>query len=566
MSKDSDANPEPGLRWTFPVFRSLDGYRRSWLGRDLVAGSLIAAVAIPLSMGMAEVAGLPPVVGLYSCVLPLVAYALLGSSRQVVVALDASTAAMLAAAVTPLAAGRPATYAALAGLVAVLVGVILLVAGVLRLGFLGDLLSHPVLLGYQAGLAVVVAATQLPKVLGFDLRASSSIQQLGEIARRLGETNVPTLIVGLACVGVIVGARVWSATVPGALIAVALATVAVDVFDMQTHGVEVLGALPSGLPGLTWPPFRAEDLASIALPAAGIALIAAADTIVCSRVFAERGGYRVDTNRDLVGLGSANLASGLSGGISVSASAARTAVAESVGSRSQIAGVTAAVLMAGVLLFLTDLLRSLPIAALAAVVLVAVLRLIDLSALAALWRIRRTELLIALATTVGAIIVGLLEGIVIAVVLSILDFMRRRVTPHEAVIGLVTDRQGFFDIDRYPGAITEPGLVVYRFDGPLFYANSERFLESARRLVEQVDVRWFVVDASAISDVDATAARMLVELHRELDDHGIALALVDLLAGVRDILERADVLERLGPQMVFDTAEDAVTAFRASAD
>lgn len=566
MTGGSGATPERGLRWALPVFRSLEGYRRSWLVRDLVAGSLIAAVAIPLSMGMAEVAGLPPVVGLYSCLLPLVAYALFGSSRQVVVSLDASTAAMLAAAVTPLARGDAATYAALAGLVAVLVGAILLVAGASRLGFLGDLLSHPVLLGYQAGLAVVVAATQLPKVLGVDPSANSTVQQLTEIVRSVGEVNVPTLIVGLACVGVIVAVRSWSATVPGALIAVTLATVAVDVFDLPAHGVEVLGALPSGLPGLTWPPFGSDDLAAIALPAAGIALIAAADTIVCSRAFAERGGYRVDTNRDFIGLGTANIASGLSGGISVSASAARTAVAESVGSRSQVAGVTAAVMMAGVLLFLTDPLESVPLAALAAVVLVAVIRLVDAAGMVALWRIRRTELLIALATTAGAVIVGLLEGIAIAVALSILDFLRRRAAPHEAVIGRISGRRGFFDVDRYPGATTEPGLVVYRLDGPLFYANAERVLESVRRLVDGSDVRWFVFDGSAISDVDATAAGMLADLHQELSARGIGLALVDLIAGVRDTLERAGVLERVGPQMVFDTAEDAVSAFRGSAD
>lgn len=250
----------------------------------------------------------------------------------------------------------------------------------------------------------------------------------------------------------------------------------------------------------------------------------------------------------------------------MSASAARTAVAEAVGSRSQIAGVTAAVMMAGVLAFLTDSLESVPLAALSAVVLVAVIRLIDAKGMAALWRIRDTELLIALATTAGAVIVGLLEGIAIAVVLSILDFLRRRAAPHEAVIGRISGRQGFFDVDRYPGVNTEPGLIVYRLDGPLFYANAERVLESVRRPVEGPDVRWFVLDGSAVSDVDATAARMLAELHQELAGRGIELVLVDLIAGVRDALERAGVLERVGAQMVFDTAEDAVSVFRGSDD
>jgi high affinity sulfate transporter 1 len=547
-----------------PVFRSLDGYRRSCLARDLIAGSLIAAVAIPLSMGMAEVAGLPPIVGLYSCVLPLVAFAVFGSSRQVVVALDASTAAMLAAAVTKLANGNATTYAALAGLVAVLVGVILIAAGIFRLGVLGDLLSHPVLLGYQAGLAIVVAATQLPKVLGVDAIGGGTVAQMWGLVRNVGQADLKTVTLGFASVAVIVGARAWSVRVPGALIAVGLATVAARAFDLSGHGVQVLGELPAGLPGLTWPSFTGSELVSVTVPAAGIALIAAADTIVCSRAFAERGGYRVETNGDLIGLGSANLASGLSGGISVSASAARTAVAESVGSRSQVAGVVAATVMAGVLMFLTDPLQDVPIAALAAVVLVAVIRLVDVGAMAALWRIRRSELLIALATTTGAVVIGLLEGIAIAVVLSVVDFLLRRAAPHGAVIGRISGRQGFFDVDRYPGAIVEPGLVVYRLDGPLFYANAERVLENVRQLVADPGVRWFVLDGSAVSDVDATAARMLAELHGELAARGIELALVDLIAGVRDTLERAGVIERVGSHHVFDTAEDAVDAYRAS--
>ncbi|HEX7248373.1 MAG TPA: SulP family inorganic anion transporter [Actinomycetota bacterium] len=564
MTSAPDRRPDQGLRWTLPIFRSLDGYRRSWLVRDLIAGSLIAAVAIPLSMGMAEVAGLPPIVGLYSCVLPLVAFAVFGSSRQVVVALDASTAAMLAAAVTPLANGNATTYAALAGLVAVLVGVILIAAGIFRLGVLGDLLSHPVLLGYQAGLAIVVAATQLPKVLGVDASGGGTVAQMWGLVRNVGQADLSTVTLGFASVAVIVGARAWSVRVPGALIAVGLATVAARVFDLSGHGVQVLGELPAGLSGLTWPSFTGSELVSVTVPAAGIALIAAADTIVCSRAFAERGGYRVETNGDLIGLGGANLASGLSGGISVSASAARTAVAESVGSRSQVAGVVAATVMAGVLMFLTDPLQDVPIATLAAVVLVAVIRLVDVRAMAALWRIRRSELLIALATTTGAVVIGLLEGIAIAVMLSVVDFLLRRAAPHGAVIGRISGRQGFFDVDRYPGAIVEPGLVVYRLDGPLFYANAERVLESVRQLVADPGVRWFVLDGSAVSDVDATAARMLAELHDELAARGIELALVDLIAGVRDTLERAGVIQRVGPHHVFDTAEDAVDAYRAS--
>jgi high affinity sulfate transporter 1 len=564
MSPGPSRSGEAGLRWGLPVFRSLDGYRRSWLPRDLVAGALIVAIAVPLSMGMAEVAGMPPIAGLYSCVLPLIAYALLGSSRQLVIALDASTAALLAAAVTPLAGGDAETYAALAGLVALLVGAILLIAGVLRLGFLGNFLSQPVILGYQAGLAIVVTVSQLPTLLGFGLEEDGTIRQVAEIVRRLDETNVATLLVGLASLALILALRAWKPAVPGALLAVALATIAAEAFDLAHEGVSVLGELPSGLPSLTLPSATLQEVAALIPPAAGIALIAAADTIASARAFAQRGGYQVDSNLDLIGLGAANLSSGISGGISVSASAARTAVAESTGSRSQVAGVTAALLMVAVLLFFTRPLQNVPTAALAAVVISAVLRLIEVPALRRSWRVRRSEFLVALATTGGAVVFGLLQGILIAVVVAILDFVRRATLPHDAVIGRIDGRQGLFDVARYPIARTEPGLLVYRLDAALFYANAERFLERAVQLVdESPDVRWFVLDASVISDVDLTAAETLIELHDELDERGVELVLVDLLADVQDLLSRAGLLDRLGRGLVFDTAEDAIDAFRA---
>jgi len=553
-----------GLRWRWPVFRSLEGYRPSWIQRDLVAGMLIVAIAIPLSMGMAEVAGMPPVAGLYSCVLPLIAYALLGSSRQLVIALDASTAALLAAAVTPLAGGDAETYATLAGLVALLVGAILVLAGVLRLGFLGNFLSQPAILGYQAGLAIVVTVSQLPTLLGISLEEDGTIHQLAEIVRRLDETNVPTLLVGLVSLALILALRAWKPAVPGALIAVAVATIAVEAFDLVQEGVSVLGALPSGLPALTLPSPTLHEAAALIAPAAGIALVAAADTIASARAFAQRGGYRLEPNLDLIGLGAANLSSGVSGGISVSASAARTAVAESVGSRSQVAGVSAALLMIAVLLFFTRPLQNVPNAALAAVVISAVLRLIEVPALRRSWRVRRSEFLVALATTAGAVAFGLLQGILIAVAVSILDFVRRATLPHDAVIGRIEGRQGLFDVARYPDARTERGLVLYRFDAALFYANAERFLERALRLVDGTpDVKWFVLDASVISDVDVTAARTLVELDDELDQRGVELVLVDLLADVQDLLSRAGLLDRLGPGLVFDTAEDAIAAFHS---
>lgn len=558
-----DAEDGPGLRWPFPVLRSLDGYRRSWLSKDLTAGLLIVAIAIPLSMGMAEVAGMPPIAGLYSCVLPLIAYAVIGSSRQLVVALDASTAAMLAAAVAPLAGGDPLRYAALAGITAVLVGVVLVAAGALRLGFLANLLSEPVLLGYQAGLALTVTATQLPKLMGITLEEERTFLQFVEMIRRAAETNVPTLFVGVGVLASVLLLRRWRPTFPGALVAVVAATLVVEVLDLAARGVSVLGDLPSGLPSLHVPDAGWTDVLELLPSAAAIALIAAADTIVSSRAFAHRGGYEVSANRDLVGLGAANLSSGLSGGITTSASAARTAVAESVGSRSQVAGLVAAFLMVAVLLLFTRPLQNVPNAALAAVVISAVIRLIEVDELARLWRIRRMEFLVAAATTVGAVVIGLLEGILIAVALSVLDFVRRAARPHDAIEGRIRGRHGFFDTARYPDASTEPGFVLYRFDAPLFYANTERFFERARELIDATpDAEWFVVDTATISDIDATAARMLKEVHDELAARGIRLVLVELLASLEELLGRAGVLDVIGPDRVFDTAEEALIAYR----
>ncbi len=414
-----------GLRWRFPVLRSLDGYRLAWLPRDLTAGILVVAIAIPLSMGMAEVAGMPPVVGLYSCILPLIAYAFFGSSRQLVIALDASTAAMVALAVAPFAGGDAVRYAALAGLVALLVGLVLILAGMMRLGFVANLLSQPVLLGYQSGLALVVVISQLPRFLGIVAEEDRTFPRALEVVGRLNEANLQTFTVGAACLAVVAIAAVWKPGIPAALFVIVGATVVVKLLGSALANVDVLGELPAGLPPLRVPPFRLEDVTALVPISAAIAVLAAADTIVCSRAFARRNGYDVDANRDLIGLGAANLASGLSGGITTSASAARTAVVEMAGGRSQLASMSAAAVMVAVLLFLTRPLEKVPTAALAAVVIGAVVRLIEVGPLRSLRKTRRIEFVFAIATSSAAVAIGLLEGIVIGVALSGGDLMVR---------------------------------------------------------------------------------------------------------------------------------------------
>jgi high affinity sulfate transporter 1 len=552
---------ERGLRWPFPILVSLDGYRRTWIGHDLVAGVLIVAIAIPLSMGMAEVAGMPPVAGLYSCVLPLVAYAVFGSSRQLVIALDASTAAMLGAAVAPLAGGDPATYAAFAGALTIVAGLILIAAGAARLGFVADFLSEPVLLGYQAGLAIVVIAGQLPRMTGISVEAEGAGAQLWEVIRSAGDAHVPTVLVAAGTLALTGWIRAVRPSVPGALIAVIVATVAVGVLDLGARGVAVLGEIPQGLPPIRLPDVGWAQLRSLIAPAAAIALVAAADTLVSSRAFAARNGYRVDANRDLLGLGAANVASGISGGISTSASAARTAVAESVGSRSQVAGLTAAALMVLVLLFLTPALRNVPIPALGAVVTVAVLRLIEPAALRRIWRVRRSEIVVAAVALLGVVLIGVLEGVVVAMALSVVGFLRREARPTDAVLVPLPERVGYHDRARHPEA-ADDDVLVYRFDAPLFYANAERFRTRVRDLVEERRADAVVVDAAGIPNVDVTSIRMLREVMQEFGDGGVAFAIADPIGHVKDALVRGELPGRRGEGVVFDTVEEAVAAVR----
>jgi len=538
-----------GLRWDLPVLRSLDGYRWARLPRDLTAGVLVVAIAIPLSMGMAEVAGMPPIAGLYSCVLPLAAYALFGSSRQLIVALDASTAAMVALAVAPFAGGDPIRYAALAGLVALLVGLILVLAGTFRFGFVAHLLSRPVLIGYQAGLALVVVVSQLPRLLGIAVEEDATLPRAIEIAGRLDESSLQTFAVGATCLAVVAFVAVWKPGLPAALFAIVGATLLVELAGSALAGVDVLGKLPAGLPPIRIPAFGAADVTALLPISAAIAVLAAADTIVSSRAFARRGGYEVDANRDLIGLGAANLASGLSGGITTSASAARTAVVEMVGGRSQLASVSAAAVMVAVLLFLTRPLEKVPTAALAAVVIGAVLRLIEVGSLRRLWRTRRIEFVIAIATMLAAVAIGLLEGIVTGVALSVGESLVRTARRRLSRAHGEGDRAA--DARLAPA----PGIAVYRAGGPVIFANAHRLRDGVRRAAAEAPGAYrLVIDASEIVDIDATAAETIADLRDDLAARGIELVLSGLNPRVRGVLDRADVPDRLPPAPVVDPA------------
>jgi high affinity sulfate transporter 1 len=468
---------------------------------------------------------------------------------------------MLGAAVAPLAGGDPVRYAALAGGLTLLAGAILLIAGVARLGLIADFLSEPVLLGYQAGLALVVIASQLPRLVGLQVEAESTLGRFYEVLRGLPDISIPTSLIGLATLAIVILVRRWRPAVPGALFALVVFAVAAYAFDLASHGVAVLGEIPSGFPQIAIPDVGWGDLRSLLPAAAAISLLAAADTLVSSRAFAVRGGYAVDANRDLVGLGTANLSSAVSGGITISASAARTAVAESVGSKSQVAGLTAAVLMVVVLLVLTGPLSYVPVAALAAIVIAAVLRLIEISALRTLYIVRRVEFVIALAAMAGVVAVGVLEGVVIAMGLSLLDFLWRTSRPHDAVLGWVPGRAGCHDVVRVKDAATVAGVLVYRFDAPLFYANAEQFRSRVRALVRRHhDTRVVVLDASAIADIDVTAGRMLGELRDELEARDVRLVVAHPVGELYDLLVGDELRVDFTADDMFDTVDEAVAA------
>ncbi len=506
----------------------------------MVGGLLIVAIGIPISMGMAEVAGLPPVVGLYSCLLAPVAFAVFGSSRQLVVALDASTAAVLAAAVTPLAMGDPVRHAALAGVLALAVGVVLVLAGLFRAGVIAAVLSHPVLLGYQAGLAIVVIASQLPRLLGVNVATDSTLVTLRDLVTHGGEVDAPTVLLGAACLAVIAFVAWRWPSLPGPLVAIALAGVVVASVGVFAD-VAVVGALPSGMPSFGLPEVAAGDVRLLAPAVLAIALIASADTIVSSRAFADRGGYEIDASRDMLGLGTANAASALSGGITISASAARTAVVEMVGVRSQMAGIAAAVLMAATLLFFTEPLANLPLAALGAVVIGAVARLIDLRGFRALWKIDRLECAVGVVTALAAIGLGLLEGIGVGVALSLCVLVARAPQPRaRQVLGATVQRLPFDD------------LCVVRPLGSVVYLNATRVLDHLRSATADAG-DTLVVDASRVGMVDATGALALAMFATAMERRNVDVVIAGLSPRSAAALERAGFWD--GPE-AFDRADD----------
>ncbi|MEU1232360.1 sulfate permease [Streptomyces sp. NPDC005828] len=545
----------PGLR----------GYRRSWLGQDALAGITVAAYLVPQVMAYAGVAGLPPVAGLWAVLPAMIVYALIGSSRLLSLGPESTTALMTAAAVGPLAAGDPGRYAALAAALAMVVGLLCLVAWAVRLGFLADLLSRPVLIGYLAGVALIMIVSQLPRLTGVQTTDSDFFPELYSFLRHLGQAHGPTVALAAALLVLLFAAPARWPVVPRPLLALALATGVVAAFGLDDrYGIAVIGAVPSGLPVPALPPLG--DLPQLVLPALGVLLVGYSDVILTARAFMRRSDpHPLDANRELLALGAANLGAGLLRGFPVSSSASRTALAESAKARSQVYSLVGALAVLTVLLFLGPLLAHTPSAVLGAIVVYAAVRLIEPGEFRRLAAFRRRELLLAVGCLLGVIGLGILYGVLVAVGLSVVDLVARVARPHDAVEGLVPGLAGMHDVDDYPTARTVPGLVVYRYDSPLFFANAENFRSRALAAVDEQSsrVRWFVLNMEANVEVDITALDAVDALRLELEHRGVVFTLARVKQELRENLDAYGLTASVGADRIYPTLPTALAAYRA---
>jgi high affinity sulfate transporter 1 len=546
----------------------LSSFRREWLIKDIVAGVVLTTLLVPQGMAYAELAGLPPITGLYTTILCLLGYAVFGPSRILVLGPDSSLGPMIAATILPLAGagGDPKRAIALASMLALMVGAIMVLGAVAKLGFIADLISKPTMIGYMNGLALTILVGQLPKLFGFKVDADGFLGELAGFVKGLadGKAVAASAAVGIAGIAVILVLQRWLPKVPAVLVAVVLAIAATSVFSLADHGVSLVGVLPKGFPPLTIPDIGVGDLGPLFAGALGIALVSLADTISTASAFAARTGQEVDGNGEMIGIGAANLAAGLFQGFPVSTSGSRTAVAERSGSKTQLTGVTGAALIIVMIVFVPGLFRNLPQPVLAAVVITASLSLADIPATVRLWKQRKTEFLLSIAAFLGVVLLGVLPGIAIAVGLSILNVFRRAWWPYETVLGRVDGLEGYHDRRSYPAASFLPGLVIYRFDAPLFFANAKTFRDEVMRLA-QADPPpiWILIAAEPMTDVDTTASDVLEELDETLNGRGISLVFAELKDPVRAKIERYGLTRTIDPRHFFPTVEAAVSAFRA---
>lgn len=549
-------------RW-LPGAYTLRHYDPQWLWSDVRAGLVLTAVLVPVGMAYAEAAGLPAIYGLYATIVPLLVYALVGPSRILVLGPDSSLAPMIAAAILPLAVVDPERAVSAAAVLAILTGLFGVAAGLLRLGFITDLLAKPIRYGYMNGIAVTVLVSQLPKLFGFSVEGDGFVERVAGLAAGVsgGAANWVTVALGGGTLFLILSLKRFL-KVPGVLLAVSGATLAVVLFDLSTRfGVAVLGPLPQGLPAFAVPVVSLDEIGALATAAIAIAVVSFADTSVLSRVYSAKTKSYVDPNQEMIGLGLANVATGLFQGFPMSSSSSRTPVAEASGSKTQLTGVVGALAISLLLLFAPDLLSDLPQAALAAVVIASAIGLFELTDLRRLYRIQQWEFWLALIASAGVVFLGPVPGMMIAIGIALAEFIWDGWNPHFAILAHAEGVQGYHDLKRYPDARQFPGLVLLRWDAPLFFANAEKFREVVLDAVAAAPapVRWFVVAAEPVTSVDVTSFDMLVELRETLRAAGIELAFAEMKDPVKDKLKRFAAVDRLGEHF-FHTIEEAVAA------
>lgn len=547
----------------FPGLEVFGYYRAEWLTGDLLAGISVCVIMIPSVIAYAGLIGLPPQHGLYAAFVPLLIYPLFASSRQVIVGPDIAISLLIASTIGPLAGGDPSHAAALAALVALLSGVLLLLAGWAKLGAVADFLSKPVLVGYMSGAALILMASQLNKLFGISLQNSDFFPRLIELGANLQGTHAPTLLLGLACLAVLIILRRLAPKLPGALVVCVGAIAASSVLKLEDKGISVVGSFPRGLPAFVIPTVTWHELQSLATAAIGIALLTYTEGILLARAFAARNGYEISPNQELIALGMADGAAGLFQGFSITGSQARTTVNDATGGKSQLTSIVAAITLALFLMFLTPLIALLPQVTLAAVLVHAGFGLVEFDVMARIYRFYPRSAVVAALTTLSVLIGGVVPGIIFGVALSLLGLISRIAHPSDAVLNEVSDR-GFHDLGGTFGTQTVPGLIAYRFYAPLLFPNASHFLERVRKVIatSPTPVRWLLLDAQAITDIDVTAVEMLHTLNEELRRQGILLKIAHANPPLRALLQRTGLEAEIGPESFFNSVHECVSAYR----
>lgn len=553
------------VRTFAPGILALSGYRRSWLRYDLAAGLSVAAIALPVGIAYADLAGVSPVVGMYSAIFPLFAYALFGSSRQLMTGPDAATCIIVAASLTPLAGGDPDRYAALLLLLTLATGLLYIFAGVVRLGMIADFLSQPILTGYLNGIALLIIVGQLPKLLGYPTHEEAFFGKLLELFERIDQIHWPTAILGAGMLVLLVLVIRLAPRLPGAFVVVVVSIGLVVGLGLDQRGVAVLGEVPSGLPSLILPSFDPGAFNDIFSAAAGIVLVSFTSGVLTAKSFARRNGYGVDANQELIGFGACNIASGLAQGFPVTGADSRTAVNNAMGGKTQLVGIVAGIAMLLILLLLTSPLAYVPTAALAAVILVSAFGLFDLPDLRSLFEMSHREFLISVTTTVGVLVLGVLPGVLLAVALSLAWLLSVASRPSDAVLGRVPGQKGFHDVCHYPEAKTIPGLLLYRFESNLVFFNADYFKSRVHAAVaaQRTPVEWVVIDASSINVIDVTGLRKADELRQELAAEGVSLYYARVKRHLERFFNKEFVLQRreAARHYRFQTLKPAIRAF-----